>query len=245
MSKKVLITGGPTEEFIDEVMRITNMSTGSFSMKLADKFNSEGWEVCLIINEKIDVSALPKNIRIVKVLSTEDMQNAIEAEKEWKPDAILHVAAVGDYKGGFAFLMADMAEEIFERLEHIQGPQEIYDIMMNPKCKLHSDTKISSYQVDLTVKLDLTPKIIAKLREWFPDSLIIGAKLLEGVPREELYAEAQKICVRNGVDYILSNDLADLRKGDTTRHLVNLDGFTGVDLKDLDSVYDLVNEKVN
>lgn len=35
---KVLITGGPTNEYIDEVMKITNMSTGSLSIKLTELF---------------------------------------------------------------------------------------------------------------------------------------------------------------------------------------------------------------
>ena len=36
--KNVLITGGPTNEYIDEVMKITNMSTGSLSISLAKLF---------------------------------------------------------------------------------------------------------------------------------------------------------------------------------------------------------------
>ena len=34
---KILITGGPTNEYIDEVMKITNMSKGSLSKSLACK----------------------------------------------------------------------------------------------------------------------------------------------------------------------------------------------------------------
>lgn len=243
-AKKVLITGGPTDEFIDEVMKITNMSTGSLAMGLAEKFDSQGWEVCLIINEKINVSALPESVRIVKVLSADDMSYALEQEGDFEPDVIFHVAAVGDYKAGFTFLMDDMAEEIFEHLDEINGPQEIYDILTNPECRLDNNTKISSYQPDLTIRLDLTPKIISKLRGWFPDSLIIGAKLLENVSKDELYAAAQRICKKNQVDFVMSNDLAELRQGDKTRHLVNQDGYTGLELKDIDDIYEFVAKEV-
>ena len=36
--KKIIITGGPTNEEIDEVMKITNMSTGGTSAALAESF---------------------------------------------------------------------------------------------------------------------------------------------------------------------------------------------------------------
>ena len=39
--KKIIITGGPTNEPIDEVMKITNMSTGSLSTKLGALFFSK------------------------------------------------------------------------------------------------------------------------------------------------------------------------------------------------------------
>lgn len=245
MAKKILITGGPTDESIDEVMRITNMSTGKFSMNLAKKFQAEGWELCLIINEKIDSSSLSEKTRVVKVLSAADMDAAIKAEKNWKPDVILHLSAVGDYKTDFVFSMADLAEEIFTRIEDIEGPQEIYDILMNPECKLDRGTKLTSNQIDLTVKLDLTAKIIAGLRETFPDSLIVGAKLLEGVSKEALYEAASLLCIKNDVDYILANDLADLRKGDPTRYLVDKTGYLGLKLEDIDSIYRFIVKEVD
>ena len=36
--KNILITAGPTNEYIDEVMKITNMSTGRLGIELARNF---------------------------------------------------------------------------------------------------------------------------------------------------------------------------------------------------------------
>ena len=48
MMKNILITGGPTNEYIDEVMKITNMSTGSLSTNLSKLFLSAGYCVTAI-----------------------------------------------------------------------------------------------------------------------------------------------------------------------------------------------------
>ena len=39
--KRVLITGGPTNEYIDEVMKITNMSSGKLALQLAKYFSDD------------------------------------------------------------------------------------------------------------------------------------------------------------------------------------------------------------
>ena len=47
--KNILITGGPTNEYIDEVMKITNMSTGSLSTNLGMRFLEAGYSVTLVL----------------------------------------------------------------------------------------------------------------------------------------------------------------------------------------------------
>ncbi|MEG0574926.1 MAG: phosphopantothenoylcysteine decarboxylase [Anaerovoracaceae bacterium] len=245
--KRILITGGPTNEYIDEVMKITNMSTGSFSIALANEFLDNGYEVCLILNRGVSTHKLkddPK-LKIVPVETTDDMLYEIKEESQINSyDALIHAAAVGDYKADFTFLMEDLAEEIFGNIEEIDSPQDIYDILVNPKCKIDNSSKISSYQSDLTVKLALTPKIIKNLREWFPDTLIIGCKLLENVSKDELISVAQKLCVKNSVNYIMANDLADLRNGLMTRYLVSKDGYTNINLEDANAVVKIVNDNL-
>ena len=43
--KKILITAGPTNEYIDEVMKITNMSTGRLGVELTRNFLNSNCEV--------------------------------------------------------------------------------------------------------------------------------------------------------------------------------------------------------
>ena len=55
---KILITGGPTNEYIDEVMKITNMSTGRLAVNLTKMFADEGNEVTLICTRSVARSGL-------------------------------------------------------------------------------------------------------------------------------------------------------------------------------------------
>lgn len=235
----ILITGGPTNEYIDEVMKITNMSTGSLARELCELFLNNGDKVCLVLNNSVNIDKLMElenadNLTTKWIETTEEMLRALEEERNNQYDLIIHAAAVGDYTGAFSFLMEDLAQELYEESLKDNGfksAEDILDILTNPKSKLDDSSKISSYQENLTVKLGLTPKIIARLKEWFPNTKLIGYKLLEKVTKEELFQVAKELCIKNDMDYILANDLDDLRNGDSSRYLVNKDGYTGTSLK--------------
>lgn len=243
--KKIIITGGPTNEPIDEVMKITNMSTGGMAVKLGDLFCEAGYEVVLILNNAVR-AAEREHVHIVRIETTDDMLRALEHEaKADNTDAVIHAAAVGDYKPEYAFLLEDMAEEIFAKVGTLHSAENVLRILRDPKCKLDSSSKISSYQSDLTVKLGLTPKIISHLRFWFPEALLIGFKLLDDVEKGELFDVASALCNKNRMNYILANDLADLRAGRRERYLINEDGFTEIVLKDNEAIFRFVDEKLS
>lgn len=242
--KKILITGGPTNEPIDEVMKITNMSTGGTSVALAETFASHDYEVVAILNNSVKLEPR-ENLKVVHVETTDDMLNAIEAEARHDDiDAIIHAAAVGDYKADYTFLLEDLADEIYANFGKIKSAEDILKIMKDPNCKIDNSSKISSYQENLTVKLGLTTKIISKLRFWFPDALLVGCKLLENVEKGELFDVAAALCNKNNMDYILANDLADLRQGKLARYLINKDGFTQIILDNIDAIFKFVDEKL-
>ena len=56
--KSILITGGPTNEYIDEVMKITNMSTGSLSTNLAKLFLNAGYSVTAVFNHSVSTEKI-------------------------------------------------------------------------------------------------------------------------------------------------------------------------------------------
>ena len=245
--KKILITAGPTNEYIDEVMKITNMSTGRLGIELTNNFLQNGDYVTLIGTRSVFRSGLfekyhPEtnpNFRGIPIETTEDMQLALKQEGNNAYDLVIHSSAVGDYKPEFTFRMEDLAEELVNALSEGKITQErILNILTNPNCKVNDDTKISSYEPNLTVKLTLTPKLISELRTLFPDATLIGFKLLENVPKETLHKIAQNLCQKNNMDYIIANDLADLRQGNHISFLINKDGYQNVEFHSPHDIYE-------
>ena len=52
-NKRIIITAGPTNEYIDEVMKITNMSTGRLGIELTKHFLEEGASDTLIATRSV------------------------------------------------------------------------------------------------------------------------------------------------------------------------------------------------
>ena len=253
MKKKILITAGPTNEYIDEVMKITNMSTGRLGIELTKNYLNEGYEVTLIATRSVVRSNLYErynlgnnpNLKTIPIETTEDMLQALINESKNKYDLVIHSSAVGDYKPEFSFRMEDLAEELANAIkEGLITKEEILSILTNPKCKVNDDTKISSYEPHLTVKLTLTPKLISRLRELFPEATLIGFKLLENVTKEHLLEVAKKLCIKNDMDYIIANDLHDLRQGTHLSFLVNKDGYQNEQFTSPDDIFTSTKQKI-
>ncbi|MFS0782360.1 bifunctional phosphopantothenoylcysteine decarboxylase/phosphopantothenate--cysteine ligase CoaBC [Bacillus sp. 1P06AnD] len=93
--KKVLITAGPTREAIDPVRFITNHSTGKMGYALAAEAAALGAEVTLI-SGPVQLKA-PAGVRVVPVISAQDMYQSVMEEMEAQ-DVIIKTAAVADYR---------------------------------------------------------------------------------------------------------------------------------------------------
>ena len=253
MKKKILITAGPTNEYIYEVMKITNMSTGRLGIELTKNYLNEGYEVTLIATRSVVRSNLYErynlennpNLKTIPIETTEDMLQALINESKNKYDLVIHSSAVGDYKPEFSFRMEDLADELAQAItQGLITKEEILSILTNPKCKVNDDTKISSYEPHLTVKLTLTPKLISRLRKLFPEATLIGFKLLENVTKEHLLEVATKLCIKNDMDYIIANDLHDLRQGTHLSFLVNKDGYQNEQFTSSEDIFASTKEKI-
>jgi len=252
--KKILITAGPTNEYIDEVMKITNMSTGRLGIELAKNYLNNGDEVTLIATRSVFRSGLfekyhlfeNSNLKKIPIETTEDMLRELYNESKNRYDLVIHSSAVGDYKPEFTFRLEDIANEICNAIKDNKITyEEILEILTNPKCKVNDNTKISSYEPNLTVKLTLTPKLISKLREWYPEATLVGFKLLENVSKEYLIEIAKKLCIKNNMDYIIANDLHDLRHGNHLSLLVNKDGYQNTEFHSPEDIYNKTKSMIS
>jgi len=93
--KKVLITAGPTIEYIDPVRVITNQSTGKTGVLLAAELVSAGAKVIFIYGPGKEPP--PKGVKLVRVETSKEMYDAVRKEMKQKFDIVILAAAVSDY----------------------------------------------------------------------------------------------------------------------------------------------------
>jgi len=90
-NRKVVITGGPTREWLDPVRYISNPSSGKMGISLADESFNRGYST-VFIHGTVDSSLLKdKGYRMVSVETTDDLLTAVL--NEINRDVILIMAA--------------------------------------------------------------------------------------------------------------------------------------------------------
>ncbi len=92
--KKVVVTAGPTREYIDAVRFISNPSSGRMGFAMAEAARHAGAEVTLI-HGPVSIKA-PENIETLPVISAGDMFEAVKKHKD--ADVIIMSAAVSDFQ---------------------------------------------------------------------------------------------------------------------------------------------------
>jgi phosphopantothenoylcysteine synthetase/decarboxylase len=174
---RVVITGGPSSEPIDDVRLITNRSMGELGVILAQAFQQSGHEVSLFLG-RLSQFRLPQAASFDR---NEDLQRMLREMNESKSvNVVLHAAALADFQ-----VVAVRAGNIDVGLKKIGSEHQTLSIELAPKLK-----------------------VIAGLRDLFPNALIIGWKLeLEG-SRDDLIGEAARQVKKNRTDACVINGRA-------------------------------------
>lgn len=93
---RVLVTAGPTREYIDAIRFISNPSSGKMGVAIAEEALTRGAEVTLIYGR--GTAKPPLNVKLINVETTEEMLSAVINElKSSKYDIFISTAAVLDY----------------------------------------------------------------------------------------------------------------------------------------------------
>jgi phosphopantothenoylcysteine decarboxylase/phosphopantothenate--cysteine ligase len=93
--RKIIVTGGPTAEFIDPVRVITNFSSGKMGVALAREAWLRGAEVSYIFGGRL---APIENVRSKMVVTTKEMRDAaLEYLEKGECDAFIMAAAPADF----------------------------------------------------------------------------------------------------------------------------------------------------
>ena len=171
-----IVTAGPTYEPIDQVRRLTNHSTGQLGTGLAKRLADDGHEVTLLRGRSATHTEMPEGIGLQQFTTSTDLAEKLErlAVAESGAGAVFHAAAVSDFAVGQIFRRAD-------------------DGQLNPL----NAGKLSTRDGDLLLELKPTPKIIASLREWFAEALLLGWKYEVDGDRDSALGQGQTQIVEN------------------------------------------------
>ena len=93
---RVLITAGPTREYLDDVRFVSNASSGRMGIACSNTAVALGMEVTLVLGPVEVVAEFAPGISVVPVISTAEMCAAVQARFA-RCDIFISSAAVADY----------------------------------------------------------------------------------------------------------------------------------------------------
>lgn len=177
-----IVTAGPTWEPLDGARRLTNFSTGSLGGMLANHLAAEGHEVTLLLGEGAVWRSPIAAVQVEAFTTTASLSAALESRAATNRVAVFHAAAVSDFRVAAAFVK-------------------------NPEGHLEPvrSGKHSTRAGNLWLELQPTPKIIARLRDWFPSGLLFGWKYEVDCGRPGILAAGASQLLQTRVDFCVLN----------------------------------------
>ncbi len=206
--KKILITAGGTQEPIDAVRVITNLSTGKTGIQLADLFLQMGFDVTLIKAKKSNVDNLSSEVQIINFETFSDLSNVLHKELSKNIyDTVIHAAAVSDYS------IASISD----------GKSNKSNLKSISKNKSDSipESKLSSDAFELTLKLTRNPKLIDEIKNWSRNKKVklIGFKMT-ATKNKNLQTDAvEKLFRHSMADLVVHNDLSEINEDTHMFHI--------------------------
>jgi phosphopantothenate-cysteine ligase len=88
---------------------------------------------------------------------------------------------------------------------------------------LNRETKISSDEGSLVLILEPAVKIISLFKELAPEAILVGFKLMDGVPHDTLLDTAGRLLEKNRCTFVLANDKRDIHGDVHIGYLVDRD----------------------
>ena len=158
--KRVLVTAGPTIEYIDPVRVITNQSSGKTGVLLASELVSAGAKVTFIYGPGRETP--PKGANVIRVETSQEMSNAVRKEMRQKFDIVILAAAVSDYaleKPSKTKIKSDY-KKIILRLKRV--PKIINEIK-----KIQKDVFLVGFKAETNISKE---KLIKVAKEKFKES---------------------------------------------------------------------------
>jgi phosphopantothenoylcysteine synthetase/decarboxylase len=206
----ILVTAGNTLVPIDRVRGITNIFTGRTGAAIAVHAHERGHQVSLVtsnpatVNQDTGSAGLQHSHRwqLQSFLTFDDLQGLLaRCLREPGLDAVIHCAAVGDYRpaGVFAPTPGTYFDPERQTWEADAGQPTLAD---------RAAGKVKSTEPELWLRLVQTPKLVDRFRsEWSFHGLLVKFKLEVGITEHELVKVAEHSRVQSQADLMVANTL--------------------------------------
>lgn len=173
--KHVLITGGPTREYLDPIRFVSNPSSGKMGIALAEIAYARGAETTLILGPT-DIKP-PRQIKTISIVSAKDMfESVIKELSSGAYDIFISSAAIADYtptkkeqskiRSGMDELTIKLKptqkiiKEVRKRYStlYVVGFKAEYSLSNDALAKIAMD-KIEEYDIDMIVANDTSRRL--------------------------------------------------------------------------------------
>lgn len=202
MTMRMLVTAGPTREYLDDARFISNPSSGRMGFAVAQAAVAAGHEVILIAGP-VNLPS-PRNVARIDVTSAEDMRRAVREQFD-RCDAVVMAAAPCDYRPAErrAGKIKKGADEILLRL--VRNPDILAELGPAKRDRVLVGFALES-------PLDRS-EALRKLRDKNLDAIVLNSPEAFGAD-----ATSVEIITARGASAALSNQ----PKREIARHLVKL-----------------------
>jgi phosphopantothenoylcysteine decarboxylase / phosphopantothenate---cysteine ligase len=164
--ERLLVTAGPTREYIDPVRFITNRSSGKMGYAIAEMAAARGARVTLV-SGPVNIEP-PRGVSLVKVTTTREMYEAVMANLQ-DSSIVVKSAAVSDYRprgtagqkikktSSELTLVLEQTEDILAALGKMKGDRILVGFAAETESLLeHARRKLEAKNLDLIVANDVS-----------------------------------------------------------------------------------------
>jgi phosphopantothenate-cysteine ligase len=158
----------------------------------------------------------------VPVSDTASVWKAIQDVKESGTDVdlFIHAMAISDYTVDKIVDLDELIHQVSAMVSNgDQNQAAVANRMRNPPT-VTAGGKVSSTMQHPVLYLKPTEKILPKIKTLWPNTTLVGFKLLNGVPLSELLSVAETAMEKVDGDYVLANDLTQINGDDHVAHLL-------------------------
>lgn len=229
----MLITSGGTKTSIDEVRHIGNMSQGTFGTHMCMAALKAGHQVDFLYAKGskaphiFTMDLRDKDSEVYQPWC--NYRSSLEAVKELVKRIEFMQEAGNRYR---AWEYNDF-DSYAKELEGLSNPAKgggyhavtILAAAVSDFAPVKTEGKISSEAKTMDIHCVQTEKLIRRIKEWNPDTFLVGFKLLVGSTQEQLELAMVDQMHKAKCDMVIGNDLREIRAAKHKVTTLSIDGY--------------------